>query len=151
VIRLFVAFFAFGTGMCLLTIVLLAFPGTALDALWRVNPEGHEAFAAHRALAFPLMATVGIACASAAVGLAKRAEWGRRLAIGILAVNLLGDLGGAILRHDPRTLIGLPIGGAMIWVLCSKRFTATGPFRASRRSAATTPSSSSTSSRSAPP
>ena len=36
-IVLFVAFFAFGTSMCLLTIVLLAFPGTALDALWRAN------------------------------------------------------------------------------------------------------------------
>ena len=119
-IVLFVAFFAFGTLMCLLTIVLLAFPGTALDALWRANPQAHEAFTSHRAWAFPLMAVVGIACASAAVGLAKRAEWGRRLAIVILAVNLLGDLGGAIVRHDPRTLIGLPIAGAMIWFLIKR-------------------------------
>ena len=54
-IILFVAFFAFGTLMCLLTIVLLAFPGTAFDALWRANPEAHEAFAAHRAWASPLI------------------------------------------------------------------------------------------------
>ena len=120
-IILFVAFFAFGTLMCLLTIVLLAFPGTAFDALWRANPEAHEAFAAHRAWAFPLMAAVGVACGSAAVGLAKRAEWGRRLAIAVLAVNLLGDLGGAFVRHDPRTLIGLPIAGAMIWFLSKRR------------------------------
>ena len=43
-IVLFVAFFAFGTLMCLLTIVLLAFPGTALDALWRANPEAHDQY-----------------------------------------------------------------------------------------------------------
>lgn len=34
---------------------------------------------------------VGAACGLAAIGLAKNAEWGLRLAIGILAVNLIGD------------------------------------------------------------
>jgi hypothetical protein len=34
--------------------------------------------------------------------------------IGILAVNLIGDCVNFVARHDPRTLIGLPIGGAMI-------------------------------------
>jgi len=46
--------------------------------------------------------------------LATRARWGVSLALGILAVNLVGDLLNAFLRHDLRTLIGLPIGGAMI-------------------------------------
>ena len=66
------------------------------------------------------MTLVAAACAAAAIGLARRAEWGRRIAITVLAVNLLGDLGGAIVRHDPHTLIGLPIGGAMIWLLWKK-------------------------------
>lgn len=115
--RFFVAFFLFGTAMCLLTIVLLAFPGTALDSLWRVNPEAQRAFASHRGWAVALMTVVGAACGFAAVGLARRAEWGRRLAIVIIAINLLGDLTGAAVRHDPRPLIGLPIAGAMIWFL----------------------------------
>ena len=119
-IVLFVAFFAFGTSMCLLTMLLLAFPNTPLDASWRLNPEAHDFLSGHRGWAFPLMAAVGVACGSAAVGLSRRAEWGRRLAIVVLAVNLLGDLGGAIVRHDPRTLIGLPIAGAMIWFLVKK-------------------------------
>ena len=67
------------------------------------------------------MAMVGAACGLAAVGLAKNAEWGRRLAIGVLTVNLIGDSLNAVLRHDPRTLIGLPIGGLMIWYLISRR------------------------------
>ncbi len=58
-----------------------------------------------------LMAVVGTACGLAAVGLARNSEWGRRLAIGVLAVNLVGDSLNALLRHDPRTLVGLPIGG----------------------------------------
>ena len=43
------------------------------------------------------------------------------LAIGVLTVNLIGDSVNALLRHDPRTLIGLPIGGLMIWYLLKKR------------------------------
>ena len=37
------AFFAFGATMCVLTIVLLLFPGTFLDSLWRLNPGAHTA------------------------------------------------------------------------------------------------------------
>jgi len=67
------------------------------------------------------MAVVGVACGLAAIGLAKNAAWGRWLAIGVLTVNLIGDSVNALLRHDPRTLIGLPIGGLMIWYLLKKR------------------------------
>ena len=68
-----------------------------------------------------LMAVVGAACGLAAFGLAKRAEWGRLLAIGVLAVNLIGDTLHALFRHDWRTLIGLPIGGLMIWYLVRRK------------------------------
>lgn len=67
------------------------------------------------------MAVVGVACGLSAIGLARNAEWGRRLAIGVLTVNLIGDSLNALLRHDPRTLIGLPIGGLMIWYLLTRR------------------------------
>ncbi len=68
-----------------------------------------------------LMAVVGIACGLAAAGLARNAEWGRRLAIGVLSVNLVGDSLNALFRHDLRTLIGLPIGGLMILYLVKKK------------------------------
>jgi hypothetical protein len=32
-------------------------------------------------------------------------------------INLIGDSLNALLRHDPRTLIGVPIGALMIWYL----------------------------------
>ena len=73
------------------------------------------------ALSIVLMFVVGSACASAAIGLATRARWGRQLALGILIVNLIGDLLNAFVRHDLRTLIGLPIGGAMIGYLLIAR------------------------------
>jgi hypothetical protein len=68
-----------------------------------------------------LMATVGVACALGAIGLARNAQWGRRFAIAVLVVNLIGDSLNALLRHDPETLIGLPISGLMIWYLVSAR------------------------------
>jgi hypothetical protein len=42
-------------------------------------------------------------------------------AIGILVVNLIGDSLNAWLRHDPKTLLGLPIGGLIIWYLFRAR------------------------------
>ncbi len=113
-IKLLSAFFAFGAGVCLLTIIALLFPGGALEPIWRLNPEAHVQFQKIGRLSILLMLVVGSACALAAIGLATRARWGRPLALGILMVNLVGDLLNAFLRHDLRTLIGLPVGGAMI-------------------------------------
>jgi hypothetical protein len=60
------------------------------------------------------MGTVSLACGLAALGLWRRARWGYRLALAILTVNLLGDVGNALFRGDPRTLVGLPIGAGLI-------------------------------------
>jgi len=67
------------------------------------------------------MALVASACAAAAFGLWRCARWGYITAVVILSVNLLGDSMNAVIEHDWRTLIGLPVGGAMIIYLVSKR------------------------------
>jgi len=118
---LLVIFFAAGALICLVTMLALAFPGGFLEPIWRLKPEARVEFQQISYWSVVLMALVGAACGLAAIGLAKNAEWGGRLAIGILAVNLIGDTANAILRHDPRTLIGLPIGGLMIWYLLKKK------------------------------
>lgn len=120
-VRFLVAFFTFGTTMCTLTILALLFPGSVLEPVWRLNPDAHVAFQSLGRLSILLMLVVGTACASAAIGLVRRKRWGRLIAIAVLAVNLLGDTINAIARHDFRTLIGLPIGGAIILYLMSKR------------------------------
>jgi hypothetical protein len=113
--KVLVAFFTFGAIACAVTMAALLKPGRALEVVWRLNPEAQLAFQQiGTPLSVLLMLVVGAACASAAVGLARQKNWGRQLAIGILAVNLVGDSVSAIVRHDPRTLIGLPIGGAMM-------------------------------------
>jgi hypothetical protein len=65
------------------------------------------------------MAVVGTSCGAAAIGLFRGARWGRVLGLVILFANLVGDAANAILRHDYRALIGIPIGGVMIVYLWS--------------------------------
>jgi hypothetical protein len=120
-IKLIAAFFAFGATMCTLTIVLLLFPGTVLDSLWSLNPHAHPAFQSIGKIASLLMLVVGTACGFAAIGLWQSSLWGIRLALIILSLNIVGDLFNALVRHDYRALIGLPIGGAMIFYLARYR------------------------------
>ena len=110
-----VVFFAFGASACATTMAALLVPGGELDCVWRLNRAAQVGFQQIGVpLSLLLMLVVGTGCGCAAVGLARQKMWGRRLAIGILAVNLVGDSVNAVVRHDLRTLIGLPIGGAMM-------------------------------------
>ena len=95
----------------------LAFPGSFLEIIWRLRPEVRDDFIEHGIWSIVLMTSVGAACGLAAFGLARGAEWGRHLAIGILTVNLIADMFITVFYGDMRTLIGLPINGLMIWYL----------------------------------
>jgi hypothetical protein len=113
----FAAFFAFGAMMCLLTIVLLVFPRTKLDSLWNLNPDAHVGFQSLRSWSIVLMVVVGAGCALAAIGVWRATVWGVQLAVAILFCNIIGDLVNALMRRDYRSLVGLPIAGAMIFYL----------------------------------
>jgi hypothetical protein len=119
---LLIIFFAAGALICLIILLALAFPGNFLKSIWRLKPEARVQFQEiGRGASIALMATVGSACGLAAIGLARNTEWGRRLAIGVLTINVIGDSLNARLRHDHKALIGLPIGGIMIAYLLWKR------------------------------
>jgi hypothetical protein len=119
-IKLLVIFFAAGALICSLVMLALAFPGGILEPIWRLRPDAQTEFQEIGTWAVALMAAVGAACGLSAFGLARGAEWGRRLAMGVLTVNLVGDAFNAVFRGDLRTLIGMPIGGLMIWYLVSE-------------------------------
>ena len=109
----------FGAGalICIVVMLALAFPGSFFEMVWRVRPDVQIGFQEFGEWSVVLMAAVGAACGLAAFGLARGAEWGRRLALGVLTVNLVGDMFNAAFHHDLSTLIGLPIGGLIIWYL----------------------------------
>jgi hypothetical protein len=115
---LLVIFFGTGTLISFVVMVALAFPGSYLDSIWSLKREALTQFQAiRRGTSVALMAVVATACGLAAVGLAKNAEWGRRVAIAVLTINLIGDSLNALFMRDAKTLIGLPIGGLMILFL----------------------------------
>jgi hypothetical protein len=116
-ILLLILFFGAGALICIVVMLALAFPGSFLEFIWWFRPTIRDEFQEGGIWSIAVMAVVGAACGLAAFGLARRAEWGRRLAIGVLTVNLVADMFNAAFRGDPRTLIGLPIAGFMIWYL----------------------------------
>jgi hypothetical protein len=113
-------FFGFGALAAGLSALSLAFPGSALEAMWRLNPTARADLGRLGPWAVLLMLVVSAACAAAAAGLWHGWPAGRRLAIALLVVNLTGDMLNALLRGDLRTLVGLPIGGAMLRYLLRK-------------------------------
>jgi len=117
----FAIFFVFGAAMSGLAAFLLAVPGTSLDTFWNANPRARFELQQIGAWGIVLMVSVSIACMLAAVGIWKRARWGHRLAVALIAISLTGDVVNAIANSDPRPLIGLPIAVAMIVYLLSRR------------------------------
>ena len=65
-VTLLTIFFLFGALMAGVTALLLLFPGTAMDALWRLNPQAREGFVAMRKAAVLMMLIVFAACATTA-------------------------------------------------------------------------------------
>jgi len=114
-------FFLFGVIMSGLSAVMLFFPGTRLDSLWRLNPRAQAGFASLGDCAPALMSIVCAACLVASVGLWRCRRWGLWAAISTLCINLIGDTASAVIDHDPRTLIGIPIGGMMLAYLFARR------------------------------
>jgi uncharacterized membrane protein (DUF2068 family) len=112
-------FFTLGTIPSIATALALAFPGAWSDAMWQFKPRAQQDFSLLGVWAIPLMLVVAVACAGAAAGLWKGRRWGYRIALGLLSINLLGDVFNAFVRGDWRTLIGIPIGGAMLAYLLS--------------------------------
>jgi hypothetical protein len=123
-VTLLSVFFAAGTLPSTATALALAFPGPWAQTMWRLKPEAPGDFGRLGGLAIPLMLAVAASCAGAAVGLWTRRRWGHRLALAILSVNLIGDSVNAVVRGDWRTLVGVPIGGAMLAYLLRHRIRA---------------------------
>jgi len=112
--RVIALLFMFGVLASLFAAITLLFPGTALDAAWSVNLAGHTGLLRLGAWAVLLMLGVSAACATAAYGLFTGRPWGRAFATGALGVNLCGDVVSAVVRHEPATLIGVPVALGLI-------------------------------------
>jgi hypothetical protein len=107
-------FFLAGASMAAIAALSLAFPGSPLEPMWRLNPRGHQGLVGMHAWGIVGMALVSLACVGAGVGLWLARPWGLRLALAILVVQLGGDILNVLLGTEPRAIIGVPIVAVLL-------------------------------------
>ena len=89
--------------------------------MWRLNPRARTAFSGLGVAAPALLVLVAGACGIASVGIFRRRTWGHRTAVGLISMNLVGDTVNAALGIEPRAAVGIPIAGALLVYLLSRR------------------------------
>lgn len=109
------SFISFTAGLSLLM------PGDFLEPLWRLNPRGHDGLVRIGLWAVLLLFTASASCLVAAIGLWRGARWGHKIALVLIAVNLLSDILNAVSGNEPRTIIGVPVALAIMIYLMSGR------------------------------
>jgi len=101
-----IIFFMAGTLLSFLAGLSLLFPYGVLIAIWRINPHGHDGLVRLGLWALVLLFAASISCAAAAIGLWWGARWGHRIAMTLVAVNLLSDFANAVMGTEPRAIVG---------------------------------------------
>ena len=102
-------FFGLGTLISFTSSVSLLVPGSFLEPMWRLNPKARDAFERMGPSGPTVLTAVCVACGFAAMGLWSGKPWGYRLAVGLLIVNLLGDIGNVLLGLEARAIAGVPV------------------------------------------
>ena len=116
-----IIFFLAGTLISFLAGVSLLAPSPFSQAIWRINPRGHEGLVRIGLWAVVLLFAASISCGAAAIGLWRRARWGYLLAVTLIAINLLSDIVNTISGAEPRAIIGVPIALGLLLYLLSQR------------------------------
>jgi hypothetical protein len=114
-------FFLAGALISLTAGASLLFPRGFIEPMWSVNPRAYAQLSELGPWAVVLMFAVSISCAFAAIGLWRRAQWGYKIAVGLIAINLIGDVANTVMGTEPRAIVGVPIAlGILIYLLSKK-------------------------------
>jgi uncharacterized membrane protein (DUF2068 family) len=114
-------FFMAGAAISLTAGLSLFLPGNLLESMWRLNPLARTHLSSLGPWAVVLLFAVSISCGLASAGLWRGARWGHRLAIVLIAINLIGDVANTLLGTEPRAIVGVPIALALLIYLLTKR------------------------------
>src|SRR5271156_4339660 len=107
-------FLVFGACMASLAGLTLAFPGTALDRIWLLNPRAYKQLAPLGKEVGVLFLLLAVTLATAAALWFKRRVWGWRLAVAIIAAQIAGDSVNAFSGHLIEGGIGVAIASALL-------------------------------------
>ncbi len=114
-------FFLAGALISLTAGASLLFPGSFIEPMWRVNPRAFKHLSDLGPWAAVLLFAVSVSCAMAAIGLWRRAAWGYKIAVGLIAINLIADVANTVMGTEPRAIVGVPIALAILIYLLSKK------------------------------
>ena|SRR2546426_8046563 len=110
-------FLFFGATMASLAGTTLTWPGTPLDRMWVLNPTAHRQLATLGKPAGILFLLLSATLAVAATGWFQRRLWGWRLAVAVIATQVLGDLVNFFRGDWLRGGVGFSIAAALLFYL----------------------------------
>ena len=114
-------FLFFGTTMASLAAITLLWRGTALDDVWALNPTAYKELMPLGRSVGILFLLLGATLTVAGIGWFRHRLWGWRLAIAIIATQVLGDVVNCVRGDFVRGGIGIIIaGGLLLFLLRSK-------------------------------
>jgi len=118
-------FFFFGAIMASLAATTLLWRGTALDRLWALNPIAYKQLAPWGSMVGVFFLLLGAALTAAGIGWFRRRVWGWRLAVVIIATQVLGDVVNCVRGDFLRGGTGVIIAGALLMFLLQPKIKAT--------------------------
>jgi hypothetical protein len=107
-------FLFFGAMMAALAATTLLWPGTFLDRAWRLNLTAYQQLAPLGSKIGILFLLLSVALLASGIGWFRCRLWGWRLAVAILATQVLGDLINLARGDWLRGGIGVAIAGALL-------------------------------------
>jgi hypothetical protein len=118
-------FLFFGAIMASLAATTLLWRGTALDRVWALNPIAYKQLAPLGRMVGILFVLLGTALATAGIGWFRRRLWGWRLAVAIIATQVLGDVVNCVRGDWLRGGTSVIIAGALLVFLLQPKIRAT--------------------------
>ncbi len=110
-------FLLWGAAMASLAGVTLTWRGTALDHVWALNPSGYKQLLPFGTKVGILFFVLAGALAAAGIGWFKRLLWAWRLAVAIIAAQIIGNVVKLLQGRLFEGAIGVSVAGALLFYL----------------------------------
>jgi hypothetical protein len=107
-------FLFFGAVVSYLAGITLVWRGTVLERMWTFNPTAYKQLMPFGASAGVLFLLLSAVLTVAGRGWFKRCLWGWRLAVVIVAIQVLGDLLNVLMGNVVKGGIGFTLAGALL-------------------------------------
>ena len=114
-------FLFFGAAMASLAAITLLWRGTPLDCVWSLNPTAYAQLAPLGRIVGILFLALSAVLITAGTGWFRRRIWGWRLAVAIIATQVLGDVVNCVRGDWLRGGTGVVIASALLLFLLQPR------------------------------